>query len=180
MAGRNGEAVHYFQRALQVTEQLVAADPRNEMFRRDHTQFLARLAEALAAAGDLPRSCAETTRALSAVREMIERSSPSEMDLHQYAWTLLTTPCTNLRNPATARAVAKRLVASSKGQNAAFLDLLARAYGAAGDFRLAIKTEKQALVLVPLEKSSDLRRELETNLTALSKGVRYPAEVERK
>jgi hypothetical protein len=70
-------------------------------------------------------------------------------------------------------------VASSKGENPAYLDLLARAYGAAGDFKLAIETEKQALILVPLGTSSDLRRELETNLAAFRKGVRYPLEVGR-
>jgi hypothetical protein len=86
----------------------------------------------------------------------------------------------SVRDPVTARAVATRLVGSSKGENAAYLDLLGRAYAAAGDFRHAIETEQRALSLVPAEKSSDLMSELETNLAAFRRGLHYPPEAGRK
>jgi non-specific serine/threonine protein kinase/serine/threonine-protein kinase len=92
LAGRNREAVVYFQHALQVSEQLVTADPQNDFWQRDRVQFLARLAEAAGAAGNMRKACALTLQGLGATREMIKRPNPAEVDLHQYAWTLLTTP----------------------------------------------------------------------------------------
>ena len=73
-----------------------------------------------------------------------------------------------------------RLVGSSKGENATYLDLLGRAYAATGDLEQAIETEQKALSLLPAEKSSDFRRELEANLAAFRRGLHYPPEAGRK
>ena len=79
--------------------------------------FLGRLTHAVGISGNMSEACALTRRTLAAVRPLTEKSKPSESVLWRYAWTLLATRCVGLRDPATAKAVARRLVDSSKAES---------------------------------------------------------------
>ena len=105
-----------------------------------------------------------TKRLLSSLRPMVDRPDASVSSLWQYAWTLLTSACVELRDPATARRYAVRLVELSKGQDPSALDLLARAHAGLGEYARAAEIESQAVGLLPPDLSTDVRRELEGNL----------------
>ncbi len=164
LGGRQKEAAEYFRRAAAVAERLSADDPRNDQYRRDVLSFLTRLADASGKSGNMAEARSMTLRALSMLRPQVDQDNAAELDLYQYAWTLLTTPCLELRDPATARRYALKLVSMTKGQDARTLDVLARAHAASGDYAEAVDTETRALKLLPPGRASDLSTELEANL----------------
>jgi tetratricopeptide (TPR) repeat protein len=162
MAKRYTEAVVRFRKALSVTEKLAASDPDNEQYQRDVSMYLARLADAVAHTGNMDEAQALTRRALKALMPLVRKGA--QTDLHQYAWLLLTTPCTELRDPVTALQYAERLHEMTHGQDPRMIDLLARATAALGSPSRAVEYEVRALQLLPADTPSDLKHELETNL----------------
>jgi serine/threonine protein kinase len=168
LGNRDKEAVRRYRRALDATETLAGADPRNEQFQRDRFTYLGRLADALAKSGDIAGARSMTRRLLAELKPAVDGPGASEFSLWQYAWTLLTTPCADYRDPAEARRYAERLVAMSRGQDPSALDLLARAHAGVGEYSRAAEIERQAVGLLPPGLSTDLRRELEDNLSRFS------------
>lgn len=160
------EAARFFRRGLELNRSLSAADPQNEQFRRDLHNGLGRLADALAKTGQREEARSLTREALSILRPLAQRRDASQYDLQQYAWLLVATPVQELRDPALGRIIAENLVERTKGQDAAVLDLLARALAGSGELERAEDTERKALSLLPPGTNSDLRAELEANLIA--------------
>jgi tetratricopeptide (TPR) repeat protein len=167
-AGRTGEAVESYRGALRMAQQLTRDDPQNKQYQRDLHLVLGRLAESLVKSGQMAEARATTARALAVLRPLVSVPEPHGYDLHQYVWLLVTTPFVELRAPASALSHAKKLAAQSKESDPAALDVLARAWFAAGDARQAVATERKALGLLPAprpgEPISGLRKELEENL----------------
>jgi tetratricopeptide (TPR) repeat protein len=164
-AAKNDEAVDSFQQALQLTETLVAEDPKNTEYKRDLHITLGRLADALYAAGKKQEARRATERALQVLRPMVDAPGASDYEIYQYCWLMLTTPFRDLRAPSLARHYAEQLVQATAGKDPNTLDLLARALAGAGDYPRAVETESKALALLPPNSASDLRTELEKNLT---------------
>jgi tetratricopeptide (TPR) repeat protein len=82
-------------------------------------------------------------------------------------WLLVTSRHGELRTPAQALPYAKKAVELTRASDPAALDALARAYFGVGDREAAIRTQRQALALLPADAKggqSALRRELEQNL----------------
>jgi non-specific serine/threonine protein kinase/serine/threonine-protein kinase len=179
LANRNREAAEHYRRALDVAEALAAADPKNEQFQRDLYTYLGRLADALANSGRVAEARVMTKRLLSSLRPLVDRSDASESSLRQYAWTLLTSACVDLRDAATARRYAVRLVEMSKGQDPYALDLLARAHAGMGEYERAVEIERQAVGLLPPDLSTDVRRELEANLASFRSQAAKTASAQR-
>jgi serine/threonine protein kinase/tetratricopeptide (TPR) repeat protein len=175
LSGRYREAADSFRTALQMSEKLATADPGNGQYQRDLSTYLARLADADARSGEMNEARILTRKALAVLRPMVDRGDASEVDLFQYAWILLTTRCAELRNARSARAYAERLVEITTGQDSRTLDLLARAYAAAGQRAQAVETEGRALDLLPADSPSDLRSELEGNLADFRSGLAAPS-----
>lgn len=70
-------------------------------------------------------------------------------DFNLHAWLLATCPDERFRDGKHAVSLAKRACELSPVVNAAILDTLAAAYAEAGEFSSAIRTEQEALGLVP-------------------------------
>jgi serine/threonine protein kinase len=171
-ANRHKEAAVYYRRALQATEDLYQADPKNALLQRDLLSYIERLADAVAkSGGDMTEVRDLTRRNLEILKSRVDKSDATPFELYQYAWTLLTTPCRDLRNPAIAEIYAQKLTETSKGQDPGMLDLLARAYAGTGKFTRAVEIEEQAVSMLPPNATSDMRKELETNLANFRSGL---------
>ncbi len=157
-------AIDNYRNALKITEGLAAKDPKNEQNRRDLSRTLTQLAAALSEIGLRAEAKQMTVRAFAVLKPMIEKKTPHSNDLYQYCWLLLTTKFDELKNPRLALQYAGELVARTKGESPAILDILARAQSANGDSRTAIRTEEKALSMLSKDEASELRSELESNL----------------
>jgi non-specific serine/threonine protein kinase/serine/threonine-protein kinase len=172
LSNRYPDAAVRFRRALEITESLASADPENEQFQRDLSSYLGRLGDAVARSGNLEEARILTRRALDVLRPLLRKNG--EIDIYQYAWILLTTPCRDLRDGAKALQHAEHLVNTTKSEDPRTLDLLARAQAATGSLARAVETETRAVKLLPPASDSDMRTELESNLAAFRSGIAYP------
>src|SRR5262249_36101375 len=163
-AGRTKEAVTSFQRSLEVTEQLVKADPSDTVHQRVLHGVLVRLAKALYKTGNRTQAWQMPAGAKGLLKQMLNRPEQAKDELEQYCELLLPTPFNDLKDTALARRYADQLVEMTKQKDAYPLDLLAQAKGAAGDLQGAIQTEKQALQLLPPDSTSDQKKQIEKNL----------------
>ena len=86
---------------------------------------------------------------------------------------VLKTDVDSLRQPVKALELALHATRASKEPNAMFLDTLAWAYFQTGDTPSAIRTERQALTLVPAGNAlgQGLRTELEQGLAKFEKPI---------
>ncbi len=160
-AGRHAEAAEAYRTALEVVEALAATDPRNAQYFRDVCTFLGRMGESLARAGKSADGRVATRRMLDMLRPRTSQSDASQFDLHQYAWTLLTTPFSDLRDGAEALRVAEQLVRVTQRRDPTRLDVLARAYAATGQQTRALQTWEEALRLLPAGTVSAFRQDVE-------------------
>jgi non-specific serine/threonine protein kinase/serine/threonine-protein kinase len=176
VANRYKEASVYFRRALDQTDEMIKADPKNEALRRDQLSYMDRLADTLARSGDTKEAHELTRRLLSTLRARVDTSDASAFEMYQYTWSLLTTQFKDLRDPGLAKRYAQKLIEMSKGQDVGSRDLLARAYAGTGNFAHAAEIETEALSMLPRDDPSDLRKELEANLNAFRAGKDAPAE----
>ncbi|MDZ4799253.1 MAG: protein kinase [Bryobacteraceae bacterium] len=163
-AGRHAEAADAYRRALSVVELLAAADPRNAQYARDVCTFLGRLGASLAKSGQMVEGRAVTRRLVETLRPRVAQSDATKFDLYQYAWTLVTTPYLELRNPPEALRAAERLADLTGRRDPARLDVLARAYAATGQTARALETDLEALRLLPPGTASELRADLERQI----------------
>jgi tetratricopeptide (TPR) repeat protein len=164
---KDGDAARQYRRALEISEKLAAADPSNKQWEANRVIAMGRLAEALVKSGQMQEARAVTVRALATLKPLVEKPEPTQYDLQQYCWMLLTTPFAELRDSKTARHIAERLVAATNHNDAAALDMLARAHDALGDTRAAIETERRARALLPADSSSSMKKDIEANLAKL-------------
>jgi serine/threonine protein kinase len=162
--GRMSEAIDIYHRALDLLDVQLKEDPRNVQAQRDTTVALGRIADALIGARRENLARPVTERALKILAPLVSVEQPSEMDLQQYAWILVTTPFADLRNAPAALRCAEKAVSITNGSDPAMLDLLARAQAANNDHVAAIETEEKALALLPAGIQSDLRGEMQSNL----------------
>lgn len=171
LANRHKESSAYYRRALDATESMFRADPKNELFQRDLLTYLERLANSLAKSGNMSEAGDLTRRGLAMLKPLVDKSDAPEFQLYEYAWILLTTPSLELRDPSVAKRYAQKLTEMSKGQDPGSLDLLARSFAGTGKFPRAVELETQALAMLPHDAPSDLRKELETNLRQFRSGL---------
>jgi tetratricopeptide (TPR) repeat protein len=124
--GRLDLAVDAYRRA-------VAMDEQNVEYRFD-------LATALQASGEAPG-------AIQQYQEVLRQSPESTSAANNLAWILATHPDDGIRDPSTALRLAQHASEASNHQDAAFLDTLAVASAATGDFANAISYSEQAIQL---------------------------------
>ena len=176
LANRYKEASSYFRKALEATDDMIKADPKNELLRRDQLSYMDRLADTLAKSGETTEAHELTRRLLATLRARVDTSYASAFEMYQYTWSLLTTQFKDLRDPAVAKRYAQKLIEMSKGQDVGSRDLLARAYAGTGNFARAAEIETEALSMLPRDDPSDVRKELEANLSAFRAGKDAPTE----
>ncbi len=168
-SGRHAEAAQSFRQMLRTAEGRLERDPSNARFQRDRWVSMARLAQVLetmpAAQGEARSLTASVLRHLE---PLVAQPQASAYDLHYAAWLMVKTPFAELRNPAAAIPLIRRAIEQTNSTQPALLDLLACAQAGTGDFAAALRTEREALALLPPRESgaaaTGLRKELEANL----------------
>ena len=86
-------------------------------------------------------------RALSTARDAVKRFPHDPALANTLAWILATTPDDAVRDPKQALKWATQACNATANRNANFIDTLATAQAAAGDFSKAVATEKKAIEL---------------------------------
>ena len=167
-AGRSDAAERSFQNAVDIMQILVTEDPKDTAHQRYLYDALLRLATTLYKVGKHDQARQATVHALQVLRPMVDGPEPAIPEIEQYCELLLTTPFKSLQAPAVARQYANQLVEMTKGKDAYVLDLLAQADFATGNATHAVQTETKALALLPPNSVSDLKKQLEANLTKFS------------
>jgi serine/threonine protein kinase/tetratricopeptide (TPR) repeat protein len=143
--GQTEEAAKSYRSALQILDVLVQEDQKNTQFKRDRYDTLIRLANML---GKRPEAHEPTAQALKVLQPMVEAGG-ERRELFSYALLLMTTPFHDLQRFTLARRYAEQLVKTPGGNASEDLDLLAMAYDLTGDSQRAVKTEIEALKLLP-------------------------------
>jgi tetratricopeptide (TPR) repeat protein len=87
----------------------------------------------------------QPTQALDAFQRMGRRKTKDADVLNAAAWVLATSRDSQLRSPKLALELSKQACELTSSRNAMFLDTLAAAYAASGNFDQAVETQKQAL-----------------------------------
>lgn len=163
-AGKTLEAEEFYRNAVANANQRIQRDPTNRQFRTDRFMAMGRLTNLLEKQPVRRKEAHELTASmLQELRPLVESGQAAKMDVDQYLWLVLTTPFSDLQNPAAALPILERDVERSGGQDARVLDMLARAQFGMGQIDKAIATEKRALSLLG-DTKSPIRTELEENL----------------
>jgi non-specific serine/threonine protein kinase/serine/threonine-protein kinase len=138
-------AIARYREIADILHRLSASEPDNVLVRGRYSEILVVLGGTLAETGEAPEAHEATAQGLSIAKELAAREDATADELYAYAESFLTCEPKDLRQPQTALDYAKRALAKSVGEQADYLDLLARAYFQSGDVSQAILTEEKAL-----------------------------------
>jgi len=148
------EAIKYLTRAVELNPRLSKARPYGE------------LARAMAKTGKI-------NEALSLYEKAHQLEPDWVIPINSMAWYLATYNDEKVRNPAKAVRLAQQVCELTNYKQPEFLDTLAVAYAAAGDFVKAIETTNNALKLCQSPKQESLRKEIESRLVLFEAGKGY-------
>lgn len=107
---------------------------------------------------DLAEHLGKWRDAESARRTALELSPETGKYLNALAWLLAACPDDSVRSPEEAIKLAKRANTLTNDKNASFLDTLAAAYAASGDFDKAVDFQQQAVDLLDTPSGDCLGR----------------------
>jgi tetratricopeptide (TPR) repeat protein len=131
------ERIGQFAEAKAILEELLAADARRSPVRYQLARVLAKLGDPAGAIRHYKQTLTDSPRFLDAADAL--------------AHLLASHPDAGVRSPDEAIALARRLCSITGEKNPAYLDTLSVALANQGDYEQAIKTARQALVLLPAE-----------------------------
>jgi len=175
-SAKTTEALASCRRSLAISEELLAADPKNSQFAIDVVQEKALLIELLLAAHDSKTARPETERLLLQLKPLIADAKPSIYYLASYLSVVIATPFADLWRADEAISAARKAVDITAGADPESLDLLARAYGRAGRLAEAAATEQKAISLLPAVREGkpvpEQRAKLEHALEEFKAGTR--------
>ena len=159
-------AMATYSKAAASMHTLMSIDPTDSKAPAGLALALTRMAAEMKKIGDLENAEKAGSEAIELMRAVAERPGAGAYEWNDYANTLLKAEIESLRKPAKALELALRANTATKEPNALFLDTLAWAYFRTGDAPSAIRTERQALSLVPAGNAlgQGLRSELEQGL----------------
>ncbi len=159
-------ALESYRRAVDLFDGLLVADPVNQRIRTLLSYLLLRRSPTLLRAGKAGEASASTRRGLALLKAQAERATAGPTDLNEYAFWLLTCVPESERRPSEALRFARRAVDAQA--NPVYLDTLALAYFQTGAADEALKTEEQALAMLPPvasgAKPTGLRSEIEGHI----------------
>jgi non-specific serine/threonine protein kinase/serine/threonine-protein kinase len=165
--GRNAEALASIRRSLQMTETLLAEDPKDEKNQLDRQQALVKEIELLEANHLTAEAKTETKRALQLMKPLADQSALFQ-HAEDYAQLLATTPFDEFRDDAAALRYARKAVAMTHEADPDVLHALALAYERNGDKMHALEADNKALALLPAAAASVFRTTLEADVKRLS------------
>lgn len=184
--GRVDEAIEYFNEALSVQPNFAGA--QNNLgcalaLQGNPDEAVAHFKEALridpdyaAAHYELGRVLARMGNINQAIRhvEAAVRLKPEwDEALNVLAWYYAVSSGSEIYNPDEAVKLALRACKLTDNQRPDFLDTLAVAYAAKGDFNKAMQTIKKALSLCQSPQQQQLKKELENRLLLFKEGKPY-------
>jgi tetratricopeptide (TPR) repeat protein len=145
---------------------LMSIDPSDSKAPAGLALALTRMAAEMKKIGDLANAKKAGSEAIELMRAVAERPGAGPYEWNDYANALMKSEIESLRQPAKALELALRATRATKESNPTFLDTLAWAYFRNGDAPSAIRTERQALSLVPASNAlgQGLRSEIEQGL----------------
>jgi tetratricopeptide (TPR) repeat protein len=111
--------------------------------------------------------------AIVSLSKSIELDPDSADNLNSFAWVLATTEDVKLRNPTDAVKYAQRACELAEPNKPAFLDTLAAAYAASGNFPEAVKTAEKAIKLAEDANEKDLAKEIQERLGLYKSDLPY-------
>jgi eukaryotic-like serine/threonine-protein kinase len=168
-AAKNSEALEAVIKSLQITDALIAEDPRNESYQIDRHQA-AMLEITLLASSGRTEEAREATR--RAIAQMKANADPPQAPFHyaaDVAELLATTAFADLRDGVAALHYAHRAAELTRELDPEVLHVLALAYEANGDPKRAVDANRRALALLPDGRTSEFRRSLEAEISRSSK-----------
>ena len=159
-------ALESYQRAVDISDALLVADPVNQRIGTLLSYLLLRRSPTLLRAGRTAEAAASTRRGLGLLKAQADRPTAGPTDLNDYANWLLTCVPESERRPSEALRFARRAVDTQV--NPVYLDTLALAYFQTGAADEAVKTEERALAMLPPvasgAKPTGLRSEIEGHI----------------
>ena len=159
-------AMKTYSKAVASMQTLMSIDPSDSKAPAGLALALTRMATEMNKIGDLANAEKAGAQAIELMRAVAERPGAGPYEWNDYANALLKSEIESLRQPAKALELALRATRATADSNAMFLDTLAWAYFRNGDAPSAIRTEREALRLVPAGNAlgQGLRSELEQGL----------------
>jgi tetratricopeptide (TPR) repeat protein len=139
------EALKCFERATELLEKLIQADPKNVVNRQGLADTLSYLASSELATGKSSEGRRDAKRALQIGKEIADSPNANPDQLYNYAWLAVTVDPADLRDFKGALPYAKRAAEERGGNNALSLHVLAQAYAGSGDYAHAEETEQKAV-----------------------------------
>ena len=124
--------------------------------------MLRTLAITLSRQGQSEEASALTSRALKMQVTLADCPDALVNEMYEYAVTLVTCEPESLRDPDRGLKFALGAVEKTNRKAVDCLTLLARAYLLSGNHKAALSTIEEALRLIPGDKPTALRQELET------------------
>jgi tetratricopeptide (TPR) repeat protein len=160
-------AMATYAKAVASMQMLMSIDPTDSKAPAGLALALTRMSAEMKKIGDLANAERAAKDAIELMRAVAERPGAGPYEWNDYANALLKSEIESLRQPAKALELALRATRTTKESNALFLDTLAWAYFRNGDAPSAIRTEREALRLVPAGNAlgQGLRSEIEQGLT---------------
>ena len=159
-------AMETYSKAVASMQTLMSIDPSDSKAPAGLALALTRMAAEMKKIGDLANAKKAGSEAIELMRAVAERPGAGPYEWNDYANALMKSEIESLRQPAKALELALRATRATKESNPTFLDTLAWAYFRNGDAPSAIRTERQALSLVPAGNAlgQGLRSEIEQGL----------------
>ena len=156
--GQKNEAVDCFRQAVKLQPRVV--------------KYHLSLAQALEQQGDTAAADAEYQQSLRLDPQWPEK-------LNQAAWALATRPDPTQRNGPLAVALAQQVCQATHHHEPRFVDTLAIAYAAAGQYSQAVTAARQALTLASAAHQADLAQQIQKRLRLYENNQPYVAGEEK-
>ena len=169
--GDHAGAMATYSKAAESMHALISIDPSDSKAPTGLALALSDMAGEMKKVGDPVNAARAGGEAIELMRALAERPGAGQYEWNGYANALLKSEIESLRQPAKALELALRATRAAKEPNPLFLDTLAWAYFRTGDAAAAIRTERQALALVPAGNAlgQGLRTEIEQGLAQFEK-----------
>ena len=169
--GDRGAAMVTYSKAAESMHALMSIDPSDSKAPTGLALALSGMAGEMKKLGDPVNAARAGSEAIELMRALAERPGAGPYEWNGYANALLKSEIESLREPAKALDLALRATHAAKEPNPLFLDTLAWAYFRTGDAASAIRTEREALALVPAGNAlgQGLRTEIEQGLAQFEK-----------
>jgi tetratricopeptide (TPR) repeat protein len=185
--GKNDEAIENFNKSIRSDPDYLYSycnAARLKMRQKEYVQAIEYYEEALERKPDWPEVCSELGEAYSSLGKETEavfywhralELKPNDIRvLNNLTWILATAEDETIRNPSEAVEYAKRLSELvGSNQQPMFLDTMAAAYAAAGNFPEAVRTAEQAVELLETDDKKDLVEEVRERLELYKSGRPY-------